>query len=140
MISIGTSTGTLVVLIVSLFIARITRRTGNRNGTALGAGLLAFQAVALALAQNATLYLVAAVIGGIASGVINAAQYNYHLDNVPKSDPASWLSVNLLLGNAAVLAGALVGPLIARGIGTPDALLIFGGLRLAFGLLIFKKG
>jgi Na+/melibiose symporter-like transporter len=74
LISIGTSTSTLVVLIVSLFIARITRRTGNRTATAFGAGLLAFQAVALAMAQNAFLYLVAAVIGGIALGILNAAQ------------------------------------------------------------------
>ncbi len=140
LISIGASTSTLVVLIVSLFIARITRRMGNRTATAFGAGLLAFQAVALALAQNAFLYLVAAVIGGIALGVLNAAQYNYHLDNVPNSEPSSWLSMNLVLGNTAVLVGALVGPLIAQGIGTPAAFILFGGLRLVVSLLIFKRG
>jgi hypothetical protein len=48
--------------------------------------------------------------------------------------------MNLVFGNTAVLVGALVGPLIARGIGTPAAFILFGGLRLAVSLLIFKRG
>ncbi len=139
-ISAGTATSTLVVLVVSLFIARFTRRAGNRPATAYGAGLLAFQAVALAVAQNAFLYLVSAVIGGIATGILNAAQYNYHLDNVPDTERPSWLSVNQVLGNAAILLGALLGPLLARGIGTPNALIAFGGLRLLVGFILFKWG
>lgn len=139
-ISVGTSMSTLLVLIVSLFIARMTRRTGNRAATSLGAGLLAFQAIALALAHNSVLYLVSAVIGGIATGIINTAQYNYHLDNVPNTEPANWLAVNLLLGNAAVLLGALGGPEIAGLIHVPSALILFGGLRLAVGLAILKWG
>ena len=140
LISVGTAASTLVVLIVSLFIARFTRRTGNRTATAYGAGLLAFQAIALAAAQNAFLYLVSAVIGGIATGVLNAAQYNYHLDNVPDMERSSWLSVNQVLGNAAILLGALIGPLVARSVGTPEALAAFGGLRLLVGFVLFKWG
>ncbi len=139
-ISVGTSMSTLLVLIVSLFIARMTRRTGNRAATAMGAGLLSFQAIALALAHSPVLYLVSAAISGVATGIINAAQYNYHLDNVPSVEPSSWLSVNLLLGNAAVLLGSLGGPEIARLIDVPAALFFFGGLRLAVGLAILKWG
>ncbi len=139
-ISIGTATSSLLVFIVSLFVARFTRRTGNRRATALGAGLLAFQAVALALARDATLYLAAAVIGGFASGILNVAQYNYHLDNVPRAEQSTWLSWNQVLGNSAVLLGALIGPAVAQINGTPMALVFFGILRFVVGLIILKWG
>ena len=139
-ISIGTATSSMLVFIVSLFIARLTRRTGNRRATALGAALLAFQAVALALARDATLYLAAAVIGGFAAGILNVAQYNYHLDNVPRAEQSTWLSWNLMLGNSAVLLGALIGPAVAQINGTPSALVFFGILRFVVGLIILKWG
>jgi MFS family permease len=140
MISIGTATSSMLVFVLSLFVAGITRRTGNRRATAVGAMLLAFQALALALAQDATLYLVAVVVGGIASGILNVAQYNYHLDNVPQAEQSTWLSWGMLLGNVAVLLGSLAGPVVARVGGAPAALVFFGVLRLIVGLLILKKG
>jgi MFS family permease len=139
-ISIGTATSSMLVFIVSLFIARLTHRTGNRRATALGAALLAVQAVVLALARDATLYLAAAVIGGIAAGILNVAQYNYHLDNVPRAEQSTWLSWNQMLGNSAVLLGALIGPAVAQIDGTPTALVFFGILRLFMGLIILKWG
>jgi MFS family permease len=140
LISIGTATNSMLVFIVSLSIAWLTRRTGNRRATALGAALLAFQALFLALARDATFYLVSAVTAGIATGVLNAAQYNYHLENIPAAERSSWLSWNMLLGNAAVLLGSLAGPLLARLGGSYEALLVFGALRFVMGLVILKWG
>lgn len=139
-ISVGTGTANMLVFSVSLFMASLTRRAGNRRITTLGAGLLAFHAFALAAAQDVSLYIVAAVIGGIASGLLGTAQYNYHLDNVPDQDRSTWLSWNMLLGNAAVLTGALAGPAVAHLTGTPVSLVLLGLLRLGFGLAIFKWG
>lgn len=139
-ISVGTALSNMLVFAVSLFMAGMTRRIGNRKATALGAGLLVFHATALALAQDSTLYLTAAVAGGIASGILGTAQYNYHLDYVPLDERPSWLSWNLLLGNAAVLLGALGGPFFASLSGSKEALLVFGFLRLALGFVIFKWG
>jgi MFS family permease len=140
MISIGTALSSLLVFVVSLFIGRLIYRTDNRRATTLGAVLLAFNALALALAHDATLYLVSVVIGGIASGILNVAQYNYLLDNVPQEERATWLAWNVLIGNAAVLVGALGGPAIATLTGAPAALIFFGVLRLAVGLAIFRWG
>jgi MFS family permease len=140
MISIGTGLGNILVLIVSLFIARITYRSGNRRATAWGAILLAFQTIFLALAQDAILYLVSVIFAGIASGILNAAQYNYHLENIPPEEQSTWLSWNQMLGNGAVLIGALVGPVLAHSAGAPAALIFFGGLRLAVGLAIWRWG
>jgi MFS family permease len=139
-ISIGTATATMLVFLVSLGVARLTRRTGNRNATAIGAALLSLNAIALALATDANLYFVAAVVGGIASGVLGAAQYNYPLDHLPLTDRSNWLSYGLMLGNAAVLLGALAGPLLARNLGIPGALIGFGVLRLLVGAVIWRWG
>ncbi|MFZ6029301.1 MAG: MFS transporter [Chloroflexota bacterium] len=140
MISVGTATTTFLTFVISLRVARFTLRTGNRKATAIGAGLLAVQAITLALATNALFYLVSAVIAGIAIGVLGAAQYNYPLDHLPSADRPNWLSYNVLLGNAAILLGALAGPLIARFLGIPGALIAFGALRLLVGIAILRWG
>jgi MFS family permease len=139
-ISIGTALNSLIIFIISLFIARLTRRVGNRGGTAFGGALLAVQAVILALARSPLDYLVAVVVGGIGSGILITAQYNYHLDNVPECNRAAWLSWNLLLGNAALLLGSLAGPYLSGWTGTPLALILFGGLRLVTGFIIYRWG
>jgi MFS family permease len=140
LIGAGTATANLLVFLVSLRIARVTQRTGNRKATAFGAVLLSLNAVFLALAQDVALYLAAVVVGGIASGVLGAAQYNYHLDHLPQSDRSTWLSWNLLLGNSAVLLGALAGPVLAGLGGTSPALIAIAGLRVLIGLGILSLG
>jgi MFS family permease len=139
-ISVGTAVANMLVFLVSLFIARITRRTGNRRATAYGAILLTLPAFALAFAQDQSLYFVAMVIGGLASGILGAAQYNYNLDHVPQAERSTWFGINFLSGNAAVLLGALMGPVVAGVVGLQNAFLIFGLLRLVIGLAILRWG
>jgi MFS family permease len=140
MISIGTATASMLVFIVSLLVAQLLHRTGTRPAPGLGGVLLAFQVVALALARDPALYLLSAVVGGIATGILGVAQFNYNLDNLPLSERSAWLSWSLLLSNAAILLGSLSGPVVAQIIGTSAALILLGGLRLATGLAILKWG
>lgn len=139
-ISIGTALNSMILFLVSLFYARQRVRARNRPATALGACLLALQAVILALATNEWLYLLSVVIGGLGAGILLTAQYNYHLENVPDHERAVWLSWNLLLGNAALLIGAIGGPQVALLTGIPTALVVFGALRLVMGFVILKWG
>jgi MFS family permease len=139
-ISLGTALNSLIVFTISLFIARLTRRVGNRGATAIGAALLAAQAILLAVAHTPQHYLIAVLVGGLGSGILATAQYNYHLDNVPGMNRAAWLSWNLLLGNAALLLGSLIGPYLSGWTGTPLALILFGILRLITGLIIYRYG
>lgn len=139
-ISAGTAANSLIVFVISLVIAALTRRTGNRGATALGALLLAAQSVILAVADGPVLYLVSVVAGGLGSGILLTAQYNYHLENVPASDRPAWLSWSLFLGNGAVLLGALLGPQIAALTSDPIALVIFGVLRLLMALVFVRWG
>lgn len=139
-ISAGTAANSLIIFIISLVIAVLTRRSGNRGATALGAVLLAAQAVILAFASGPGLYILSVIAGGLGSGILLTAQYNYHLENVPENDRATWLSWNLFLGNGALLLGALIGPQIASLTGDPLALAIFGALRLLMALVILRWG
>jgi MFS family permease len=139
-ISLGTAFANMLVFLVSLFIARLTRRTGNRRATAYGAMFLTLHALALAFARGELLYFVAVFVGGFGSGILGAAQYNYNLDNVPEQERSTWLAINFFSGNAAVLLGALAGPLVAQAAGNQTAFLLFGALRLLIGLVILRWG
>ena len=145
-IAVGTAGNSLIIFILSLSMVRLSRssRAGlvanYRAGTAIGAVLVGFQAVVLALATNEALYFLSVLVGGIGSGILLTAQFNYHLENIPETDRPVWLSWNLLLGNAALLLGALVGPLFAGQFGVPVALLGFGALRFSMGLVLLKAG
>jgi MFS family permease len=139
-ISFGTAANSMIVFLISMIIFRLVRRTGNRGGTALGTIFIAIQAAALGMARDPSGYVLSVIAGGLGSGILSTAQFNYHLENVPEKNRSAWLSWNFMLGNAALLAGSLLGPLLARETNTGDALLLISGLRIAIGLVIFKWG
>lgn len=139
-ISAGTAANSLIVFVVSLSIARLTHRTGNRAATAIGAALLAGQTLALSLATGAGGYLVAVAVGGIGSGILITSQFNYHLDNLPSEDRSTWLSWSLMLSNAALLIGSLIGPLLAGWTDTPTALTVLSLLRIVAAMLFLRLG
>lgn len=139
-ISIGSAASNILVFIVSLSVARLTSRFGNRNLTAMGTALLCFQTLILAFAHDASLFIVSSVIAGIASGMLSAASFNYHLENVPRLEQTIWISWNTMLSNVAVLAGSFAGPALAGVIGIPAALGVVGGIRLLLGVAIYWWG
>ncbi len=139
-ISIGTAANSMIVFIVSIFINRLIMRTGNHRGTSLGAALLGVQAAVLALANDPLHYMLSVLIGGVGSGILMTTQMNYNLENVPGQERSVWLSYSLLLGNAALLVGALIGPAVAGLTGLPHALLLFGIFRLIAGVITLKMG
>jgi MFS family permease len=139
-ISLGSAAGSFIVFGVSLWIARLTRRTGSRGGTALGAGLLGMQIVVLAWARTPAEYLASVVAGGVASGILATTQLTYQLDHVPQADRSAWFSWSFLLGNAALLIGSLLGPWVSSCIGLPPTLVWIGLLRLVMALIILRWG
>lgn len=140
MYGIGSALNVFFVFLVSLLIARLTRWMGNRAATAAGAFLLVMTAVIMSFAQDASFYLLAMGIGGIASGILTTAQFNYVLDAIPLKTRSAWFAINMLVGNAAILIGSLGGPLLAGVISVPIILLIVAGLRLMIGLALLKWG
>jgi len=133
-ISIGTASNTIIIFIISLFIIKIAQIIGNRKGNTLGIVALSLQTLILSLARNSTHYLISALAGGVATGMLNTAQTNYLYDHVPPSDQSVWFSLNVWLGNIAIFAGALLGPMIASHLGTMAALILFGCLEFGIGI------
>jgi len=140
LISLGTAISTMLVFLVSLLMARMSHRIGGRTGTGMGAVLLAVQAVLLALVTGASGYILAVIVGGLASGILSSAQYTYHLDALPPTERPSWLSWSLLLGSIAVLLGSLAGPALARLGSIQEALIVLAFFRVVIGVLIWVKG
>lgn len=139
-IGIGAAMNTFFVFLVSLGVARLTRRTGNRKATALGVFALMASAFVMAFAQDAVLYLASMAVGGVAAGILNTAQYNYVLDQIPLKTRAAWFAVLSLTGNAAILIGSLGGPALAGWMSFPFMMVIVGVLRLLLGAAILKWG
>jgi MFS family permease len=140
LISWGTASNSLLFFGVSLFIAQAMRRLGNRWGAGVSTLFLGVQLAILAFARGPLMYFVSVIVGGIGTGIQSTAQYNYHLDHVPQKNRATWLSLNQILGNSAVLLGAVVGPLLAEQIGTPISLVVFAVMRLVLGAVILRWG
>ena len=139
-ISVGAALTSMIVFVVSLFVARLTRRAGNRRGTVIGVAVLAAQTLLLAFARDAATFLAASAVAGLASGILAAAQYNYHLDNLPREEQTVWIAWSTLLGNIAALLGSLAGPAIAEMAGIPVVLGGLALLRLLIGLAIWLWG
>ncbi len=83
-ISVGSALASILVFGVSLFVAQLARKHGNKRLTAIGAAMLFLQSFALAYAQDAGLFLLASVVAGCASVILGAASFNYHLDHLPQ--------------------------------------------------------
>lgn len=139
-ISVGSALASILVFGVSLFVAQLARKHGNKKLTAIGAAMLFLQSFALAFAQDAGLFLAASVVAGCASGILGAASFNYHLDSLPQQDQTAWISWSSMLGNVAVLVGSIVGPALVGVIGMPATFMTLGALRLMIGVMIYVWG
>jgi len=139
-IGIGTALFYLSVLLGSTQLARLTRRLGHHKMTGLGALGLCLYPSLLALSRHAGGYYFVSALGGFTWAMFSGASPNYLLEKIPASDrPAHLAWYNIIL-NAAVLAGSLAGPLLAREIGVGAALILIGVLRLLSGIAILKWG
>lgn len=138
-IAAASALANMLVFAVSLLIPGAIRRAGNRRSTAVGAALVALHMLILAVTQSAWLYMVAAVVGGVAAGVLGIAQYNFHLENVPLQDRTVWLSWNMLAGNLGALLGSILGPQLAGWTGIPLAFAILAVMRLGIAAAIWKR-
>ena len=139
-ISVGSAVSSLIVFLISLFVARLARRTGNRRASVGGIILISAQFVILSQAHAPGLYLLSMVLGGIANGILASALYNYQLDVLPPADRTVWSSWNSMLGNGAALLGSIAGPAFAALTGTPQALLFLALARLVIGVVIWIWG
>ncbi len=139
-LSIGSSLFNIATFIISLRLAGIIHRYGNKR--VLGYGILALAGFPLILsfARGVGLYLLANVVGGSAWALIGTVLYNYLLEKVPAGERPAYLAWYTLALNAAILLGSLIGPTLTGQIGLAAGLLLFAFLRALAGLAILRWG
>lgn len=139
-ISIGTAIFNLISFFGALQFSRISRKWGNKNVTGIGLILLGGYPVLLGLATDASLYIAASIIGGLAWSMAGGAMFNYLLETVPANNRPAHMAWYALSSNTVILLASMIGPLIGNWIGLSTALLVFGVIRGIAGYTIVRWG
>jgi Na+/melibiose symporter-like transporter len=137
-ISIGTAAFNGCMLIGSLYLARLTRRFGHRRVFAIAALLYGTYPLLLGLAENNGLFFAASILGGAITGILGGAQVNRLMERIPGDDLPAHMALNNMAGNIALLAGSMLGPLLADALGLREAILISAALRMLAGVALVR--
>lgn len=140
MISVGGALFHGTMMLASLWLNRVTLRLGNRKMLIASATLFGLYPLILGLAQDAWLYYVASVVGGVVFAFLNGAMINRLMERVPADDRPAHMTLHNLALNLGILAGSLLGPVFGDWLGLRNALFISGALRALVGLLFFFAG
>jgi predicted MFS family arabinose efflux permease len=137
-ISIGTAAFNGCMLIGSLYLVRLTRRFGHRGVFAIAALLYGAYPLLLGLAESTVLFFAASILGGAITGVMGGAQVNRLMERIPHDDLPAHMALNNMAGNIALLAGSMLGPLLADALGLREAILISAALRVLAGVVLVR--
>lgn len=130
----------MVVFLGASWVSGVILRIGNRRATAYGAIGLSVFPLLLALTNNAGMFFMTHLLGGVSWSLLAVAYYNYMLENVPGQTRSISISWYILASNAAILLGSLAGPIVADAVGFQTAFVLFGILRALSGLAILRWG
>jgi MFS family permease len=139
-IGTGTALFYLTMLIGSLRSSPIIHKHGYKKVTGLGVAGMAIYPLLLAFAQEVWHFYAISLVGGFMWAWVNASYANYMLEGIPPSDRPSHLAWYTIVFNISLLAGSLIGPLIASQTGLASALILFAVLRFLAGLGILRWG
>jgi MFS family permease len=136
-ISVGNSVFHVCVLLGSLQFDRLARRFGNHKLTVGGTALLSLYPLMMAFIPDLLWFVITSIIGGFAWALVGGALGNYLLEKVPAGDRPAYLAWYNLALNAAILLGALFGPLMADLFNLQVALVLAFVFRLGGSLFIW---
>jgi hypothetical protein len=135
-IGLGSALFSLAMMATSITLRRATGRFGHRR--LLHVSSLAYSVYPFLtwLAQDATLFWVASVMGGAVTGLLSGSLINRLMERVPEDDRPAHMALHNLVLNLGVLAGSLLGPGLATSFDLRGAMLGAGFLRLLGGLVL----
>ena len=139
-ISLGSALFHALVMLISLRLGRLASRYGYHGIAVRGAILLGGYPLLLFLAQDASLFWVASLTGGVAVGLLNGGLANRLMERVPEEDRPAHMALHNLALNLGILAGSLSGPLLAEWMGLRPMLLASSALRILAGVFLFFWG
>jgi len=139
-ISVGGALFHGTMMLASLCLNRVTLRLGNRKMLVASVTLFGLYPLILGFAQDAWLYYIASVVGGVVFAFLNGAMINRLMERVPADDRPAHMTLHNLALNLGILAGSLLGPALGDWLGLREALYLTAALRMLAGLLFFFLG
>lgn len=139
-ISIANAIFYATVLIGSTQLAWVTARSNHKQVLVLGLVFMSLYPALTAVTTNLTLFLITSAVGGLAWSLAGGALSNYLYDKMPEGERPLHLAWYHLSFNAAILLGALFGPLLAAQTGTAVALALIAFVRYAAAAALWRWG
>jgi MFS family permease len=139
-ISVGNALFYSTMFLGSLALARLAVRWGHHLLLGMSAILYGLYPWLNSLATGPTLFLLAAVIGGIVWGIASGALVTRLMERVPAQDRPAHMALHNLALNLGILGGSLLGPLLGNWLGLRTALALSGLLRALAGILLLIWG
>ena len=139
-IGIGQAVFYALVLLGSMQLARLSRRYSNKTIFGISAILMGIYPIILVNSSNFTDFIGLSMWGGAVWAMTGGALPNYLLENIPTNDRPAHLAWYNIVFNGAVLAGSLLGPLLADLNGLAEALILFALIRTFAGAIVLKWG
>jgi MFS family permease len=139
-LSIGMACFNFTIFLGSLNLAWVERKIGRKKAIGFGFVLMSTFPAIMIFMKNPLIYYAGNLISGIGSALVNGELFNYLYERIPAEDHTSGVAWYTLSSNAAVLTGALLGPLIANTFDFTISMIIFTCLRFAVSLMILRWG
>jgi predicted MFS family arabinose efflux permease len=139
-ISLGSALFYSTMLVISLRLPFINVRHSYKQILVFGAAIFSLYPLFIGIARDATLFLIASLVGGISWGLTSAALTNRLMERVPEDDRPAYMALNNLVMNVGILAGSLSGSLLGETMGVQNALVLIAGLRMLAGAFLWVWG
>lgn len=137
-IGLGNAIFFVALFFASTQLSRLINKIGNQGVTGLGLLIMGGYPLFLALAKGNGMFLLASVFGGFGWAMASGAMANYVLEKAEPEARSSYVGWYNVIANAGILAGSLLGPVIADGIGLQSSLFLFTFVRVLVGLVLLR--
>lgn len=139
-ISVSLALQQALLALTSTQLRVLERRLQHKGLTVTGSLMMGVYPALLALSRGVPFYLFASAWSGVAWALVGGGLANYLLERIPEAQRPTYLAWYNMALNAAILLGAMLGPLLVRWVEIVPALWVCAGLFVLAGGLIYAEG
>ncbi len=137
-IGLGNSVFYVALFLASTRLNGVTKRFGHKQTMALGIMIISLYPGLLSLADGATLYLLASVMGGTGWALAGGAVGNFVLEKTPDDSRPAYLAWYNMSLQAGILIGSLIAPVLSGWWGLTIGLAFAAACRFITGLAMWR--